>query len=229
MASSSRAKRRRGKEPMVEESEPEYDRWKFKSWYHQLQLEWMNDKKIYPEVPILLQDKGCQEIKAKIKKRRWEELTSPITKINANIIREFYANIPRLDMNTAPTYKIYARGMEVDFSSKSIMKVLGLRTVHFDELGYHQRISEDPNYDMKLLKYNRVEGHKKGEEGKNHKKNHKENRRNSNNSNHRTTWTWFRCKRQLRGCHNNTWGFKRSRKNSIHSTRGLNKDNRSFS
>ncbi|RYR03695.1 hypothetical protein Ahy_B06g082894 isoform A [Arachis hypogaea] len=127
MASSSTAKRRRGKDPMVEESEPEYDRRKFKSWYHQLQLEWMNDKKIYPE------------------------------------------------------------------------------------------------------RHNRVKSHKKGEEEENHKKNHKENRRNSNNSNHRTICTWFRCKRQLKGCHNSTWGFKRSRKNSIHSTRGLNKDKRSFS
>ncbi|QHO25455.1 uncharacterized protein LOC107626087 [Arachis ipaensis] len=107
----------------------------------------MNDKKIYPEVPILLQDEGCQEMKANIKNRRWEELTSPITKINANILREFYANTPRLDMNIAPTYKSYVRGTEVDFSSKAIMKVLGLRTVHFDEPGYHQRISEDPNYD----------------------------------------------------------------------------------
>ncbi|KAL4315473.1 hypothetical protein AHAS_Ahas15G0188600 [Arachis hypogaea] len=86
-------------------------------------------------------------MKVKIKKRRWKELTSLITKINANIIREFYANTPRLDMNTAPTYKSYVRGTEVDFSSNAIMKVLGLRTVHFDEPGYHQRISEDPDYD----------------------------------------------------------------------------------
>ncbi|RYR53063.1 hypothetical protein Ahy_A06g027944 [Arachis hypogaea] len=86
-------------------------------------------------------------MKANIRKRRREELSSPVTKINANIIWEFYANTPRLEMNKAPTYKSYVRGTEVDFSPNAFMKVLKLRAVHFDELGYHQRLNEDQNYD----------------------------------------------------------------------------------
>ncbi|RYR25676.1 hypothetical protein Ahy_B02g059594 [Arachis hypogaea] len=147
MASSSRIKRRKGKEPEVEESTPEYDRWRFRSWYHQLQLEWMSQKKIYPEVPLLLPDDECQGMKAKIRKRRWEELISPITRINANIIWEFYANTPRTEMNQAPTYKSYVRGTEVDFSPNTIMKVLKLRAAHFDKPGYHQRLNEEQDYD----------------------------------------------------------------------------------
>ncbi|RYR08869.1 hypothetical protein Ahy_B05g076722 [Arachis hypogaea] len=147
MASSSRTKRRRGKEPIVEKNTSEFDQWKFRSWYHQLQLEWMSQKKIYPEVPLLLPDDECQEMKAKIRKRRWEELISPITKINANIIWEFYANTPRTEMNQAPTYKSYVRGTEVDFSPNTIMKVLKLRATHFDKPGYHQRLNEEQDYD----------------------------------------------------------------------------------
>ncbi|QHN82369.1 uncharacterized protein DS421_20g695220 [Arachis hypogaea] len=112
-----------------------------------MQLGWMNDKKIYPEVPFQLPKDGCSEIKAKIKKRKWEELTSLITRINANIIREFYANTARLDMTEAPTYKSYVRGVEVDFSLKTIMKVLGLRPANFDEPGYQERVNEKPDYD----------------------------------------------------------------------------------
>ena len=132
---------------MVEESTPEYNRWRFKSWYHQMQIEWMNEKKIYPEIPLLLPDDGCQEMKDKIRKRRWEELISPITRINANIIREFYANVSRLDMSEVPTYKSYVRGVEVDFSSDAIKKVLGLKSVRFSEPGYQQRLNKDQDYD----------------------------------------------------------------------------------
>ncbi|RYR08870.1 hypothetical protein Ahy_B05g076725 [Arachis hypogaea] len=107
----------------------------------------MSQKKIYPEVPLLLPDDECQEMKAKIRKRRWEELISPITKINANIIWEFYANTPRTEMNQAPTYKSYVRGTEVDFSPNTIMKVLKLRATHFDKPGYHQRLNEEQDYD----------------------------------------------------------------------------------
>ncbi|RYR09410.1 hypothetical protein Ahy_B05g077722 [Arachis hypogaea] len=132
---------------MVAESTPEFDQWKFRTWYHQTQWGWMRDKKIYPEVPLLLPDDECQGMKAKIRKRRWEELISPITRINANIIWEFYANTPRIEMNQAPTYKSYVRGTEVDFSPNTIMKVLKLRAAHFDKLGYHQRLNEEQNYD----------------------------------------------------------------------------------
>ncbi|QHO23817.1 uncharacterized protein DS421_12g366800 [Arachis hypogaea] len=132
---------------MVEESIPEYDQWRFKSRYHQMQIEWMNEKKIYPEIPFLLPDDGYQEMKNKIRKRRWEELASPATRINANIIREFYANVSRLDMREPPTYKSYVRGVEVDFSSDAIKKVLGLKSVRFSEPGYQQRLNEDQDYD----------------------------------------------------------------------------------
>ena len=147
MASSSRTKRRKGKDPIVEEDTHEYDQRRFKSWFHQMQIQWMNEKRIYPEIPFMLPDDGCQEIKNKIRKRRWEELTSPATRVNTNIIREFYANVPRLDMREPPTYKSYVRGVEVDFSPDAIKKVLKLKSVRFSEPGYQQRLNEDQDYD----------------------------------------------------------------------------------
>ena len=50
-------------------------------------------------------------------------------------------------MTEAPTYKSYVRGVEVDFSPKTIMKVLGLRAAHFDEPGYQERVNGNPDYD----------------------------------------------------------------------------------
>ncbi|RYR30055.1 hypothetical protein Ahy_B01g054855 [Arachis hypogaea] len=147
MASSSRTKRRKGKDPIVEEETHEYDQWRFKSWSHQMQIQWMNEKRIYPEIPFMLPDDGCQEMKNKIRKRRWEELTSPATRINTNIIREFYANVPRIDMREPPTYKSYVRGVEVDFSPDAIKKVLKLKSVRFDEPGYQQRLNEEQDYE----------------------------------------------------------------------------------
>ncbi|QHO23286.1 uncharacterized protein DS421_12g362280 [Arachis hypogaea] len=112
-----------------------------------MQFEWMKAKGILPEIPFQFPDDECLEIRAKIRKRKWEALTSPITRINASIIWEFYANMARLDTTIAPPFKSYVRGMEVDFSPKIIMKVLGLRAAHFDEPGYQERINGDPDYD----------------------------------------------------------------------------------
>ncbi|XP_072084550.1 uncharacterized protein [Arachis hypogaea] len=50
-------------------------------------------------------------------------------------------------MSEAPTYKSYVWGVEVDFSSDAIKKVLGLKSVRFSEPGYHQRVNGDPDYD----------------------------------------------------------------------------------
>ncbi|XP_016199841.1 uncharacterized protein LOC107640853 [Arachis ipaensis] len=43
------------------------------------------------------------------------------------------------------SYKSYVRDVEVDFSPKAIMKVLGLRTAHFDEASYHERVGGNPD------------------------------------------------------------------------------------
>ncbi|RYR15506.1 hypothetical protein Ahy_B04g072271 [Arachis hypogaea] len=91
MASSS-SKRRKGNEPM--EQRP-FDEKKFRTSYHALQYGWMVDKEIVYELGFQVRKTECPEITKKVEKRRWKPLTDPVTRVNANLVREFYANVVR--------------------------------------------------------------------------------------------------------------------------------------
>ena len=93
MASSS-SKRREGKEPMEEHP---YDEKRFRSLHHALQYGWMVDKEIIYELGFQVKKTECPKITEKVERRRWELLIDPVTKVNANLIREFYANAVRYD------------------------------------------------------------------------------------------------------------------------------------
>ncbi|RYR09303.1 hypothetical protein Ahy_B05g077549 [Arachis hypogaea] len=89
MASSS-SKRRKGKEPMEQRL---FDEKKFRTFHHALQFGWMADKEIICELGFQVKKTECPEITEKVEKRRWELLTDPVTaRINATLVREFYAN-----------------------------------------------------------------------------------------------------------------------------------------
>ncbi|RYR73823.1 hypothetical protein Ahy_A02g008335 [Arachis hypogaea] len=92
MASSS-SKRRKGKEPM---EQPPFDEKKFRTFHHALQFGWIADKEIIYELGFQVTKTECPEITEKVEKRRWELLTDPITRVNATLVREFYANVVKL-------------------------------------------------------------------------------------------------------------------------------------
>ncbi|RYQ92031.1 hypothetical protein Ahy_B09g098120 [Arachis hypogaea] len=114
MASSS-SKRRKGKEPM--EQRP-FDEKKFRTYYHALQYGWMVDKEIVYELGFQVRKTECPEITKKVEKRRWELLTDPVTRVNTNLVREFYANAVRYD-KADESYTSFVRGKTVDFSPMS--------------------------------------------------------------------------------------------------------------
>lgn len=100
MATSSSFKKRRGKEPVEEEEETPYDKWTFNSAFHEVHYEWMRPKKVLAEISFVLLEIECQEIRENITKRRWDTLTTLITKININIVKEFYTNAARKDIKS---------------------------------------------------------------------------------------------------------------------------------
>ena len=143
MASSS-FKRQKRKEPV--ESIP-FDEKRFKTAFHELKFEQIKLKKILPELTFQIDEDECAQIREKIEQRGWQRLTNPEGKINANLIKEFYANVVREDKTKAPTFKSYVRGTEVDFSPNAITRTLQLKSPHFDEPSYHVRISNGPDND----------------------------------------------------------------------------------
>ena len=79
------------------EENREFDAWRYKSVFHEIQAEWMRPKTVLAEVPFDLEKDEFPGVWEKIKKRKWELLTKPITRININLVKEFYANAVRED------------------------------------------------------------------------------------------------------------------------------------
>ena len=124
-----------------------FDEKKFRTYYHALQYRWMVDKEIIYELGFQVRKTECPKITKKVEKRRWELLTDPVTRVNANLVREFYANAVRYD-KADESYTSFVRGKTVDFSPMSVMRALKLRSIPFEEESYHSRIDNSPNYDQ---------------------------------------------------------------------------------
>ena len=101
-----------------------FDENRFKTAFHELEFEWIKLKKTLPELTFQIDEDECPQIREKIEQRGWQRLTNPEGKINANLIKEFYANVVREDKTKAPTFKSYVRGREVDFSPNAITRTL---------------------------------------------------------------------------------------------------------
>ncbi|MED6137041.1 hypothetical protein PIB30_061269 [Stylosanthes scabra] len=103
----------------------------FRTMFNQnLYEELVSKKKITPEVTFDLEDNEYPSIKEQIALRGWRRLASPRTKVSKWIIQEFYANMiqseEEMEQADQHPYKSYVRGVEVDFSSKNIKRVLRL-------------------------------------------------------------------------------------------------------
>ncbi|QHN92899.1 uncharacterized protein DS421_17g587980 [Arachis hypogaea] len=143
MASPS-SKRRKGKQ-LAEP--PTYDKKRFKSHFHELNYHgWMENKEVIPEIGFRLQEGEYPIMREVIEKRRWEFLCDPEIDISATLVREFYANAIS-ENKTSPPYKSYVRGIEVDFSPATIMRVLQIRAIPFREPSFEERMKgkNDPD------------------------------------------------------------------------------------
>ncbi|MED6213856.1 hypothetical protein PIB30_097422 [Stylosanthes scabra] len=90
--------------------------------------ELVSKKKITLEVTFDLKDDEYPSIKEQIALRGWRRLASSRTKVRKWIIQEFYANAVQseeeMEQADQHPYKSYVRGVEVDFSSENIKRVL---------------------------------------------------------------------------------------------------------
>ncbi|KAL4294009.1 hypothetical protein AHAS_Ahas18G0185200 [Arachis hypogaea] len=95
-----------------------FDERKFRTLHHALQFGWMADKEIIHELAFQFKENECPKIREKIGRRRWELLVDPVTE-----------------------------RVVVDFSPMSIMRILKIRAVPFEEASYQSRMSGDPDHD----------------------------------------------------------------------------------
>ena len=124
-----------------------FDEGKFKTAFHELEFEQIKLKKILPELTFQFNEDKYPQIREKIEQRGWQRLTNPEARINANLIKEFYANAVRYD-KADESYTSFVRGKIVDFGPMSVMKALKLRSIPFEEESYHSRLDNNPNYDQ---------------------------------------------------------------------------------
>ncbi|MED6199901.1 hypothetical protein PIB30_080133, partial [Stylosanthes scabra] len=93
-----------------------------------LSEELVSKKNIIPEITFDLEDDEYPSIKEQIVLRGRRRLASPRTKVNKWMIQEFYANViqseEEMEQADQHPYKSYVRGVEVDFSTKNIKRVL---------------------------------------------------------------------------------------------------------
>ncbi|KAL4275430.1 hypothetical protein AHAS_Ahas20G0106400 [Arachis hypogaea] len=140
MASSSHIKNKKGKQVM---EQPKFDEERFKSHFHQLQFTgWMIKKEAVPEAIFKLEN-DFPAMSEEIHKRRWEVLCDPPTWVSLRMVQKFYANAVRENEDDQP-FKSYVRGVEVDFSPKSIRKALKIKPRAFEQASYEERLHHDP-------------------------------------------------------------------------------------
>ncbi|QHO34775.1 uncharacterized protein DS421_9g269870 [Arachis hypogaea] len=145
MASSS-SRRRKGKEPMVAKP-PTYDANKFRSQFHEARYHrLMKTKHIIHEMGFNLKEGEYPIMRQITKDRRWELLCVPFINISAVMIREFYANAMKESENSPP-YKSFVRGVEVDFNPATVMRVMQLRKITYEELSFERKMQgqNDPD------------------------------------------------------------------------------------
>ncbi|MED6188286.1 hypothetical protein PIB30_084490 [Stylosanthes scabra] len=110
-------------------------------------------KKVIPEVGFNLNDDEYPQIKEQIALRGWRRLAAPMTGISKLLVQEFYANATISDEEVANAeqlpYMSFVRGVEVDFSSKNIRRVmrfkaetLGAKTDYKTRQATDQRLDE---------------------------------------------------------------------------------------
>ncbi|XP_052113761.1 uncharacterized protein LOC127744925 [Arachis duranensis] len=141
MASSSRARKNKYKQPMQEQ--PTFDERRFKSENHEHIFNWMMSRDIVPEVLFKLKDEEYPDIHKVIRKRGWELLCDQPQVVSMLLIHEFYANVIMKDDEEEP-YLSYVRGVVVPVSPDTINRVLKTKPKRFKQPSYEERVKYDP-------------------------------------------------------------------------------------
>ncbi|MED6163323.1 hypothetical protein PIB30_078763 [Stylosanthes scabra] len=99
-------------------------------------------REVLLESRIKIDDDALSPISAQINIRKWQRLTKLFLTVGYSLVREFYANAWRLEehKNQPPTYTTQIRGTEINFSPKSIYRVLKLRDTPLpNAVSYHDK------------------------------------------------------------------------------------------
>ncbi|MED6148581.1 hypothetical protein PIB30_054451 [Stylosanthes scabra] len=104
-----------------------FDDYRFRTEFNQTLFESIvRRKKVTPEVGFNLDEDEYPHIKEQIALRGWRRLAAPMT--DKLLVQEFYANAAVSDEEVVNAeqllYKIYVRGVEVDFSPENIRRVM---------------------------------------------------------------------------------------------------------
>ncbi|MED6223452.1 hypothetical protein PIB30_074059 [Stylosanthes scabra] len=117
--------------------------------------ETVSKKKIIPEVGFNLSDGTYPKIDVQIKRKGWKRLASPQDEVAKAMVREFYANVGRIDEQMAGLeqhpYTSYVRGKTIDFSPENIRKVMRFKEeARGAQFNYHQRRPTEEELDLIL-------------------------------------------------------------------------------
>ncbi|MED6115284.1 hypothetical protein PIB30_089001 [Stylosanthes scabra] len=107
---------------------------------------------VIPEVGFNLNDDEYPQIKEQIALRGWRRLAAPMTGISKLLVQEFYANAAVSNEEVANAkqlpYKSFVRGVEVDFSSENIRRVMRFKAETLGaETDYKTRQATDQRLD----------------------------------------------------------------------------------
>ncbi|MED6161474.1 hypothetical protein PIB30_061019 [Stylosanthes scabra] len=133
-----------------------FDDYRFRTEFNQtLFKSIVRKKKVTPEVGFNLDEDEYPQIKEQIALRGWRRLAAPMTDISKLLVQEFYANAVVLDEEMEDAgqlpYKIYVRGVEVDFSPENIRRVMRCKEETLGaETGYTTRQATDQRLDEVL-------------------------------------------------------------------------------
>ncbi|KEH27961.1 hypothetical protein MTR_5g454250 [Medicago truncatula] len=104
-----------------------FERERFRSRYHQDRYIELLDQSMWCERVFNLNPEGpFKEIAKLLLDRGWERLLKPLTDINAELVREFYANALPENPYTDPfTFETFVRGRTIRFDREAINTYLG--------------------------------------------------------------------------------------------------------
>jgi hypothetical protein len=128
MAPKNPQKRKKGETSAPQPSRNQnFDAVRFKSRYHQERYVELLDQNMWTErVFNLKPNRPYGEIAKLLKNQGWDRVCNPITDLNAELVREFYANaLPENPLTDPFPYETVVRGRTISFDRAAINKYLG--------------------------------------------------------------------------------------------------------
>ncbi|AES78120.1 hypothetical protein MTR_7g024810 [Medicago truncatula] len=103
-----------------------FDRERFKSRYHQDRYRELLKQSMWPEKVFNINPQGpYQDLLKLLTDQGWGRLLQPITAINAELVREFYANALPENLTDPFVYETFVRGRTIRFDREAINIYLG--------------------------------------------------------------------------------------------------------